>query len=290
MKCSLLLILISEAEPKYSLFLHIDFRCHRIGQTRDVHIYRFVSEFTIEENMLKKANQKRMLDNVVIQEGGFTTDYFQKMDWRDMLGEEDLAKIGDLGPVQPNGEPMDLSTVHGADLEQALAAAEDENDVLAMQQAKHEMEGVDVGDFSEAGAGAGTPVPANAKIGKTQDGQSRVHFASGEALITGDEDDTVIEMGHVDEYMLRFAEMEYGYYVGFGGLPEPPKKEYGPEGEYLEDGEEEGEEEEAEEGEEEEEEEEEDEYDVEDSESDSLIESGNESEESDKGGQRMDLD
>ncbi|KAF9581077.1 swr1 complex component, partial [Lunasporangiospora selenospora] len=69
-------------------------RCHRIGQTRDVHIYRFVSEFTIEENMLKKANQKRMLDNVVIQEGGFTTDYFQKMDWRDMLGEDDLAKLG----------------------------------------------------------------------------------------------------------------------------------------------------------------------------------------------------
>ncbi|KAF9306071.1 swr1 complex component [Mortierella antarctica] len=262
-------------------------RCHRIGQTRDVHIYRFVSEFTIEENMLKKANQKRMLDNVVIQEGGFTTDYFQKMDWRDMLGEDDLAKIGDLGPVQPNGEPMDLSTVHGADLEQALAAAEDENDVLAMQQAKHEMEGVDVGDFSEAGAGAGTPVPTaqNTKIGKSLgDTQSRVHFASGEAA-AGDEE--VIEMGHVDEYMLRFAEMEYGHYVGFGGLPEPPKKEYGTADEDMEEAAEE-EEEEAEE--EDEEEEEEDEYDVEDSESDGPIESGNESEESDKGNQRMDLD
>ena len=44
-------------------------RCHRIGQTRDVHIYRFVSEHTIESNILKKANQKRQLDNVVIQEG-----------------------------------------------------------------------------------------------------------------------------------------------------------------------------------------------------------------------------
>ena len=43
-------------------------RCHRIGQVRDVHIYRFVSEYTIESNIIKKANQKRQLDNVVIQE------------------------------------------------------------------------------------------------------------------------------------------------------------------------------------------------------------------------------
>lgn len=33
-------------------------RCHRIGQVRDVHIYRFVSEYTIESNIIKKANQK----------------------------------------------------------------------------------------------------------------------------------------------------------------------------------------------------------------------------------------
>ncbi|KAF9561554.1 swr1 complex component [Mortierella alpina] len=188
-------------------------RCHRIGQTRDVHIYRFVSEFTIEENMLKKANQKRMLDNVVIQEGEFTTDYFQKMDWRDMLGEEDLAKIGDLAPVQANGEPQDLSTVQGADLEQALAAAEDENDVLAMQQAKHEMEGVDVGDFSETGAVAASSAAA-----------PTVQFAGSTAKDVIEEGE-VIEMGHVDEYMLRFMEREYGHYVGFGGLPKPEKKE-----------------------------------------------------------------
>ncbi|KAG0258634.1 swr1 complex component [Mortierella polycephala] len=208
-------------------------RCHRIGQTRDVHIYRFVSEFTIEENMLKKANQKRMLDNVVIQEGGFTTDFFQKMDWRDMLGEEDLAKIGDLGPIQDNGEPQDLSTVHGADLEEALAAAEDENDVLAMHQAKHELEGVDVGDFAEAGSaaasGPGTSAPDSAVKSRTTGGGegsvAKVQFAGTSSAVPGEEDGEVIEMGHVDEYMLRFTESEYGHYVGFGGLPKPAKIE-----------------------------------------------------------------
>lgn len=34
-------------------------RCHRIGQTRPVHIYRLVSEATIEENILAKSDQKR---------------------------------------------------------------------------------------------------------------------------------------------------------------------------------------------------------------------------------------
>lgn len=52
-------------------------RCHRIGQTRDVHIYRLVSEKTIEENILKKANQKRLLGSLAIEGGNFTTDYFK---------------------------------------------------------------------------------------------------------------------------------------------------------------------------------------------------------------------
>lgn len=60
-------------------------RCHRIGQTRDVHIYRLVTEHTIEENILKKAYQKRQLDDLVISEGKFTTDFFKQIDLRDLF-------------------------------------------------------------------------------------------------------------------------------------------------------------------------------------------------------------
>lgn len=42
-------------------------RAHRIGQTREVHIYRFVTEASIEESILRKAQQKRDLDNMVVQ-------------------------------------------------------------------------------------------------------------------------------------------------------------------------------------------------------------------------------
>ncbi len=51
-------------------------RCHRIGQTRQVHIYRLVCDGTIEENILKKATQKRQLDWMAIQSGGFSTEFF----------------------------------------------------------------------------------------------------------------------------------------------------------------------------------------------------------------------
>lgn len=51
-------------------------RCHRIGQTRQVHIYRLISQGTIEESILEKAIQKRELDNVAIQLGNFNTEAF----------------------------------------------------------------------------------------------------------------------------------------------------------------------------------------------------------------------
>ena len=70
-------------------------RCHRIGQTREVHIYRLVSEKTIEENILIKSDQKRHLDHLAIQSGGFNTEFLQKFNPQDILnlqGDPGLAK------------------------------------------------------------------------------------------------------------------------------------------------------------------------------------------------------
>jgi E1A-binding protein p400 len=62
-------------------------RCHRIGQTREVNIYRLVSEHTIEENILKKARQKRELDKLVIKQGNFTTDFFKQVDLKELISD-----------------------------------------------------------------------------------------------------------------------------------------------------------------------------------------------------------
>eukprot|EP00434_Breviolum_minutum_P000992 symbB.v1.2.000869.t1/scaffold38.1/size396883/9 len=49
-------------------------RAHRIGQKREVHIYRLISEHTVEENMWQRQLQKRALDDVVVDQGRFNTE------------------------------------------------------------------------------------------------------------------------------------------------------------------------------------------------------------------------
>lgn len=41
--------------------------------------FRLVSEMTVEENILKKANQKRLLGDLAIEGGNFTTAYFKSV-------------------------------------------------------------------------------------------------------------------------------------------------------------------------------------------------------------------
>lgn len=148
-------------------------RCHRIGQTRDVHIYRLVSEKTIEVNILKKANQKRMLSDMAIEGGNFTTTYFKSSTIKDLFNLEQADQDGS------NGSISDAATANGARtdkpstsnniaaaivselsseietekqslraFESALAAAEDEQDVQATKTAKAEA-AADLAEFDE---------------------------------------------------------------------------------------------------------------------------------------------
>ncbi|KAK0712956.1 SNF2 family N-terminal domain-containing protein [Lasiosphaeria miniovina] len=126
-------------------------RCHRIGQTRDVHIYRLVSEHTIEANILRKASQKQMLDDVVIQEGEFTTDYFNKISVRDVVNstgevsanENDIAANAAMDKVLGGVQSSNPRQVG-----RALEQAEDTEDVAAARLAEKEIQQDDA-DFLE---------------------------------------------------------------------------------------------------------------------------------------------
>lgn len=54
-------------------------RAHRIGQTREVRIYRLISEHTIEENIWQRQLQKRELDDVVVDQGRFNVEKLKSL-------------------------------------------------------------------------------------------------------------------------------------------------------------------------------------------------------------------
>ncbi|XWS42985.1 hypothetical protein CRYUN_Cryun16bG0061300 [Craigia yunnanensis] len=122
-------------------------RCHRIGQTREVHIYRLISENTIEGNILKKANQKRALDNLVIQSGGYNTEFFKKLDPMELFSGHGTLSVNSI-QKEKNHNSVVEDPVSNADVEAALKYAEDEADYMALKKVEQE-EAVDNQEFIE---------------------------------------------------------------------------------------------------------------------------------------------
>lgn len=170
-------------------------RCHRIGQTRDVHIYRFVSEYTIESNILRKANQKRMLDDVIIQEGEFTTDYVTKLNEAAALPEADERDGQDEASAA-----MDRVLGNRAPNSRTFEQAEDKEDIDAAKNAQKELEHADDGDFEDRSASYGTPAQPGTPLPGTEVAQTSAapDHAGGAAAEP--------EPGHIDEYLSRFME------------------------------------------------------------------------------------
>lgn len=67
-------------------------RCHRIGQTRPVVVYRLATKGTVEEELLLSADAKRRLEKLVIKKGGFKT-MGQKLDQNEALDKETLRSL-----------------------------------------------------------------------------------------------------------------------------------------------------------------------------------------------------
>lgn len=164
-------------------------RAHRIGQVRDVEVYKMVSEKTVEENILRRANQKSLLDQTVIQEGHFTTEH-------DNAADVGAAAAGDGTDVDAAIERLLGGNEKSAT--QALESVEDKEDVQAAQAARkedqHQSDLDAADDFTSS-----TPAPAPPEI------------------------DTLKEerKGHVDAYMIGFVEAAL---EGWRYAPPPARK------------------------------------------------------------------
>lgn len=156
-------------------------RAHRIGQVRDVGVYKMVSEKTVEENILRRANQKSLLDQTVIQDGHFTTEYQLPSRREEEAAGDKNDEVGLAIDRFLGGEEKSTT--------QALESVEDKEDVAAAQQARKEDHQDDMDfDRSKDHSKANTPGPGGNAGG-----------------VEEDEVDAALK-GHVDSYMIRLME------------------------------------------------------------------------------------
>ncbi|KAJ2165037.1 swr1 complex component [Coemansia sp. RSA 551] len=161
-------------------------RCHRIGQQREVHVYRLIGTNTVEEAIWRKQQEKRWLDKVVIEQGRF-----------DAKGEAELA-VGDwydlaASVLQSSDKDCDVTRRDVSDREagRARMAAEDEADARALHVASTEVARADALDQG-VDSDAATPAP-------TPDEPTPKPMEEHET-----DDVETDNIGHIDDYMLRF--------------------------------------------------------------------------------------
>ncbi|XP_077035531.1 SWI/SNF-related matrix-associated actin-dependent regulator of chromatin subfamily A member 5-like [Agelaius phoeniceus] len=60
-------------------------RAHRIGQTKTVRVFRFITDNTVEERIVERAEMKLRLDSIVIQQGKLVDQNLNKLGKDEML-------------------------------------------------------------------------------------------------------------------------------------------------------------------------------------------------------------
>jgi helicase SWR1 len=144
-----------------------------------VHIYRFISQYTVEEAMLRKANQKRSLDDLVIQKGEF--------DWQNFFRAEEGG---------PQSGALQRALVEFEDFEDANAAkvvANEEAVALGEEREEFDEGNSPVADvLGGAAAASGTQTPVDNVV--EGDGQE--------------------EGGTVTDYMLRIVYSDLDFFRG----------------------------------------------------------------------------
>jgi ATP-dependent DNA helicase len=104
-------------------------RCHRIGQTRPVIVYRLVTRNTIDERILRRAQNKRRLEKLVIRDGMFVSGRQSFGNGKRPTGQRQSELAAELEALLESNdfdETLEAATDEGAE-----AAPSHDNESLA---------------------------------------------------------------------------------------------------------------------------------------------------------------
>ncbi|EPY21362.1 helicase [Strigomonas culicis] len=161
-------------------------RCHRIGQTRPVTIYRLISTHTVEENILQKARERKKLNNLVIRGGQFhsiagvegahyesTSEAYAALaapvnlrSFFHDLDEDATATVA--APAAKGGTSGTACVVSAQDMLTQMRSVEDDEDRLAQQQVEDEMNQRELEDAEETVDAAEYDGPRSAAVAASQ--------------------------------------------------------------------------------------------------------------------------
>ena len=82
-------VIIYDSDWNPQMDIQAQDRCHRIGQTRNVVVYRFVVANTVDSKVIKRARSKLFLERLVIGKGAFSRKSITK------LTQEDIRELID---------------------------------------------------------------------------------------------------------------------------------------------------------------------------------------------------
>ena len=115
-------------------------RAHRIGQTKQVHVFRFVTENAIEEKVLERAAQKLRLDQLVIQQGRAQQQAKQAASKDELLGMIQHGAESIFDSNQGVGAFGSKGDINENDLDELLRKGEERTKEMS---AKYEKLGLD---------------------------------------------------------------------------------------------------------------------------------------------------
>ncbi|KAE8744936.1 hypothetical protein FOCC_FOCC008436 [Frankliniella occidentalis] len=180
-------VIIYDSDWNPQVDLQAQDRCHRIGQTKPVAVYRFVVKGTIDQHILDRAETKKQLDKLVIQHGKFKNlkknEVFSLQELKELLESKDKNEIDIESGLAYTNEELDVlcdrAAVFALDKNEETSPSEANSETAPKLEVLSDIDAASEGsDSQDAFSLSSEPVSETSSSHSLVSGRSGLSFAS----------------------------------------------------------------------------------------------------------------